>query len=145
MEQIMTPAKPLLPCPFCKSEPRVEKFIVDLGHGNFEQQFWVECFNQGCRASMRKSHLTPDDAIVQWNTRPAPSVPEWMPIESFPQDGEWYLAVSNYGEIVKCYWDGMRRENDYHLCTGGGCWMNERIMTHWMPLPAAPENKGGES
>jgi hypothetical protein len=70
---------------------------------------------------------------------------EWKPIETAPKDGTQFLGVYDNGvsevkySIIK--WDGL---NFLGMCDGDaahddfGYWVNP-LLTHWMPLPAAPK------
>jgi len=92
---------------------------------------------------------------ASWNTRPAPTVPEWRPIESAPRDGTGILCWSDelyqkpyiawFGEDLNA------GENDGEEWLTGdgddfstGSYFTPCKPTHWMPLPSAPENKGGK-
>jgi len=75
------------------------------------------------------------------------SAPEWMPIDSAPKDGTpllgcfWDPDLSEHYSPLRIYWAA------YHPnATGKICWRDSPItgnklerITHFMPLPAAPE------
>jgi hypothetical protein len=85
-----------------------------------------------------------------WNARPAPTVPEWRPIESAPRDGRAVLLCGNYGQVVLArYYEKEVNGPNSPVQRGNGFWAeswDDKVYkpTHWMPLPAAPENKGGK-
>lgn len=70
------------------------------------------------------------------------NAPQWLPIETAPKDGTrillWdepfsYVPTIDRLGFIRCgYWQ-------YEL--GFGC-ADRRRVTHWMPLPAAPEGEG---
>lgn len=57
---------------------------------------------------------------------------EWRDIETAPKDGAEILAVTDVGQMVVFYADGMWREKANYLGL-----RNEP--TAWMPLPPAPQ------
>lgn len=73
-----------------------------------------------------------------WQARAARQDGAWQPIESFPQDGEDYLATDNrvqdgFPQVV--YWDDWR----LHVPDAGISYMPD-FFTHWRPLPAPPQS-----
>lgn len=64
----------------------------------------------------------------------------WQPIETFPRDGEAYLATDNrveggFPQVV--YWEdtGRLAVPDAQIS------YVPHFFTHWMPLPAPPETQ----
>ncbi|SWP78011.1 Eaa1 [Klebsiella pneumoniae] len=68
------------------------------------------------------------------HAQPAPVVPgKWIPVsEQMPEDAQWCVVITEYGYYVQCWSDGQG-------------WLGDDIsipnvdVTHWMPLPAAPQ------
>lgn len=60
----------------------------------------------------------------------------WQPIETAPQDGTNVLAFDD-GAITVLYWCEERDGWFYPYKGGRTRWT---MVTHWMPLPAAPED-----
>lgn len=58
-------------------------------------------------------------------------VPEWQPIETAPKDGNLILVTDGV-DVVVGYWDFALRTVTSDLGD---------ILTHWMPLPAAPKQE----
>lgn len=58
---------------------------------------------------------------------------KWIPVsEQMPEDAQWCVVITEYGYYVQCWSDGQG-------------WLGDDIsipnvdVTHWMPLPAAPQ------
>ncbi|WP_434478100.1 DUF551 domain-containing protein [Klebsiella pneumoniae] len=68
------------------------------------------------------------------HAQPVPVVPgKWIPVsEQMPEDAQWCVVITEYGYYVQCWSDGQG-------------WLGDDIsipnvdVTHWMPLPAAPQ------
>lgn len=69
----------------------------------------------------------------------SPVIPDtWIPVsEQMPEDARWCAVITEYGYYVQCWSDGQG-------------WLGDDIsipnvdVTHWMPLPAAPQEVKGE-
>ena len=69
-------------------------------------------------------------------------VPTWQPIETAPKDGIEILTIRSNGYIAKAVWyDNPFGRTDTVIENASGNWWS---VTHWMPLPPAPENQGFE-
>lgn len=123
-ESVMTDN--LLPCPFCGE--RAHMHAVNGPYcGNFE-----------CAL-----HLVSGFNLDAWNKRSwqaARTVPEWISVtDRLPEQDVSFLAVTDCGGDI--YISTMRltvliSKNS----KPDGDFIRERV-THWMPLPAAPEPK----
>ncbi len=76
---------------------------------------------------------------------PTPDANGWLPIESAPRDGSWFLGfVCHQAEVVS-WFPGVEDVADWEPC-----WQNRdgmlryAVVTHWQPLPTAPLGNGGE-
>lgn len=94
---------------------------------------------QGCRAS-----LAPQLAAFQAHT----AAPAWQPIEKAPKDGRDLLLWESGSSVpvVASWRDGRRpgwHASQEHYNTDGDACVVDTLwqdgITHWMPLPAAPE------
>lgn len=77
-------------------------------------------------------------ALSSAQAAPARVVPEWQPIETAPKDGKSVLVLRT-GDL----WPGvafLSGRNRWHWSTSGA-WAGQP--SYWMPLPAAPKQKGG--
>ena len=127
----MTQQEELKPCPFCGS-------AAEDGMGyNYHK---VCCSSLACR--MSNMYFTKKE----WNMRAkAQAVPQWIPVsERLPEnkDGLWsdpVIAMTDTGNIYRLsYCGGWQRTSEF-MASGSS------KVTHWMPLPPAPEqDKGGE-
>ena len=73
---------------------------------------------------------------------PVPAKEGWQPIETAPK-GQlidiWFVNRNSYGERwTACYYDNICGEWRTSRPSGHLVSINERYVTHWMPLPAAP-------
>ena len=78
--------------------------------------------------------------LQAWKAAKAQAVPQWISVsERLPKHGQYVLSASIDGRIYKSM---------AHITTGGRCifkcalvvWEHDNV-THWMPLPAAPEQQ----
>ena len=121
----MTQREELKPCPFCGS-------ATEDGMGyNYHK---VCCSNLAC--SMSNMYFTKKE----WNTRAkAQAVPQWIPVsERLPEhkDGMWsdpVIAMSDTGDVFRLSYCGGWQRTSSFMDSGSS------NVTHWMPLPAAPE------
>lgn len=63
-------------------------------------------------------------------------IPQWLPIETAPRHGEAVLTYSRH--------EGIRMNYVVQCGEFDGCWARSPLglfPTHWMPLPAAPQDK----
>lgn len=116
-------------CPFCGSKPET---------GSWQKRgMTVQCSSSltDCPVCPGYSHYEPEGAVAAWNTR----APQWLPIESAPEDGTEILVWDGRGitsvrwhfsgwSLVYCGWRA--EDGDFDGAT------------HWMPLPAPPEVEG---
>ena len=77
--------------------------------------------------------------FISWKAAKAQAVPQWIPVEDqLPNHdaGKWsnpVIALSDIGLVFRLsYCGGWQRTGDF-MSTGSS------KVTHWMPLPAAPE------
>lgn len=130
----------LLPCPMCGcTEILVKKRKTTM----------VECKDCGV-AVFNYQDGVERDAIEHWNRRalPAAAAPSgWHGIESAPRDhvtefdgwnGERVPNVS-WGRPE--YWPRGKEAWTHFVYEYGQGWIREEVkgLTHWMPLPAAPD------
>jgi hypothetical protein len=153
----MTPAKPLLPDNLVAIfDDGINAIRWLLNHAREKPKKTVgglmECFtiedNHTSRTDETLERLWENrEAIAEiLNTRTAPTVPEWLPIESALRDGAeiWAFQSPEHHQCLMKWVEG----------EGYALWIyadenladidpDPKQPTHWMPLPAAPENKGG--
>lgn len=67
---------------------------------------------------------------------PKPVVPAWQPIETAPRDGTDVLIYTMAGSMYVAGYDDAF-SNVWRIRNDEG--VNSRVVTHWMPLPAAPK------
>ena len=65
---------------------------------------------------------------------------EWQPIETAPKDGKRFLAVDQDGAIGVVWWNPKEQMLEDLQCLID----DDGMVTHWMPLPAAPNAKVSE-
>jgi hypothetical protein len=90
------------------------------------------------------------EAVVArfWRRSP-PETCAWQPIETAPPKGQ-LIDVWTVGwgaephRVSDCYYDNICGEwrTSRHSGTGQLLCIPERFVTHWMPLPAAPDTEG---
>ena len=67
----------------------------------------------------------------------APAIPAgWLPIESAPKDGSWFIAISKWGRIRMVRWADYGGDR-YPINDEDRMWDTQP--THWQPLPPPPE------
>ena len=64
---------------------------------------------------------------------PLPTVSEWQPIDTAPQNGDHILAWDGEQHAVIAW---STRDQEWFLCDGQPAWEG---VTHWRPLPAPPD------
>lgn len=145
----------LLPCPFCGDRPELPS-----GEGT---QYEIEC--SGCGQAMASVQIcdlmsveeraadsftnyryadefverAKKQAIESWNTRAAPATVQgdgWIPIiERLPNVAQEVIIFSGFegvcAGVLDSYGEWFAPCSEYKLTR----------VTHWMPLPAAPEVK----
>jgi hypothetical protein len=99
--------------------------------GSKDRAIWLEEWNYQARNHRRQPYAeaAPSEA------EPKPDVNGWLPIESCPQDGTWFLAcnASSRFLIARPIGPGADEFEDFfHLD-----YLSEKP-THWHPLPAPP-------
>ena len=112
----------LLPCPFCGAEAALGVVFDNAG----------VCCVMGC---VEVTAPYEDEAIEEWNTR-TPDLSQWQDIDSAPKDGKYILAWASGWECVlpvRWFESGDKGWWTLHAL--------ERHPTHWMPLPAAPNEQ----
>ena len=78
--------------------------------------------------------------LCEFEAPPQATEPAWRPIETAPKDGSEILLAHPDGSMVVGWW----RENGLHGRASGWSDGDDFAMewpSHWMPLPAAPEEK----
>lgn len=117
----------LKPCPFCGGKPyKAPKFT--MGYGGYGVK--CEC---GCETP---KYLVDEKAISWWNGRA--EVPQWIPVsERLPENEGTYFCLGHNGTPFVCLFRTTKYEGKIWLRSTG----TKRVygITHWMPLPAAPE------
>lgn len=124
----------LKPCPFCGSGGVIYFWQdEDLWSHNIVEWQKVRCTGCECEGqSSCEGYEESETAVAVWNTR----APQWQPIESAPKDGTRILLFGD-GDQVVAYFNvgyGTWGDGDHHDDIQG--------LTHWQPLPAAPEVEG---
>ena len=100
----------------------------------------------GMEASVLGRPSIDDETYVLsiWNAMvahqpPAPTVSQgeggWMPIESAPKDGSWFLAVSKWGRIRMVRWADYEGDR-YPINDEEKMWDTQPVA--YMPLPTPP-------
>ncbi len=126
---------PLKPCPFCKSTsvcPSFKEGPEGLVH-------FVECLSCWANCGGNSSQ---EEAVKAWQQ----AGQQWQPIETAPKDGTRVVVASEVGVWVSTY-----EENVLGQVGWIGSSPNHPLSqpdfkmtpTHWQPLPAAPDTKGG--
>lgn len=153
----MTEIAELKPCPFCGGQ-RISMEKWTDGFDPHRRITWIaSCTDCSARTGYHEEEQA--DAIEAWNRRAALATPDdgWLPIESAPKDGHHFLAycedtVDEYDEdrllrrgvkeryTVVAYW----LWGQFVQFPFTGSIVQNRVFTHWRPLPAPPANGRGE-
>ena len=118
----MTQREELKPCPFCGS-------AAEDGMGyNYHK---VCCSSFACR--MSNTYFTKKE----WNMRAkAQAVPQWIPVNDPPKEiGRYWCYVEEQNDIGVSHYQWNCSWN----CEEWGGEGLTGVVTHWMPLPSAPE------
>ena len=77
-------------------------------------------------------------AVAAPNERDGPSRGEWIPVSDAPKFSGWYLVWPTDGMPPRLQMNSI--PFCYYFTTGGGYWNWNRPgeVSHWMPLPDAP-------
>lgn len=74
------------------------------------------------------------EQAIRLNATSQPVSDEWVKCsERMPEDAQWCLVYTDYGQFAQCWSNNTNRG-----------WLGDEIsipnidVTHWMPLPAAP-------
>ncbi len=122
----------LKPCPFCGVTPDEDSHYTNQG----TKWGGILCCIEGpeVRTSYKAWPFFKQDAIDAWNDRKEPI--QWQPIETWVDDGGTPLLIAfRNKEVAIAPWSKsgpMEVTPQFDLG-----W----TATHWMPLPAPPENK----
>lgn len=112
----------LKPCPFCGVEPETER------HGTRRFSTTYACTECGYRLETGEEFNHGE----RWDTR----ADGWQPIDSAQSDANNLVLLTD-GDLV---WVGI-----YFRADGGGSFVvsggRDKAPTHWMPLPAPPQEK----
>ena len=127
-ERIMNtaPASALLPCPFCGKAAR-------LHHNG------IGCMDSDCAGFIVTA--TPEE----WNRRAhlaAGSGEGWVSVkDGLPEDGQTVI-VWGTDHLERAGWAVIWRDlGDDHI---NDAWLKRWEVTHWQPLPPAPQEKSDE-
>ncbi|CAH5876198.1 hypothetical protein AI2903V1_1833 [Klebsiella pneumoniae] len=87
-------------------------------------------------------NVMPDYASPQ----PAPVVPgKWIPVsERMPEDEQEVLTINKMGHRFVSFFDKHSGLFFDRLDAPAACCIEHVLVTHWMPLPAAPQEVKGE-
>ena len=127
----------LLPCPFCGGTDILMRDVSGMfgKSSNARTYHYMQC--RDC-FSQTGYHETKTKAIDAWNTRtPKERGGEWISVdERLPEQCVPVLVYKNrnseaYGNMETAYFEKGRWR--------GSC---GEFITHWMPLPKAPQMKG---
>ncbi|HIH9949923.1 TPA: DUF551 domain-containing protein [Klebsiella pneumoniae] len=161
----------LLPCPFCGGEPEEDAGGCSEFHGHEHQDYSITCKQCGAEVycsvgTFEKAdvpcschHDTRKVCVDKWNRRaamlasaPQPQnapqnipeiIPGWIPVsERMPIEFQAVIAFDGdkaYGEAMYSSDDGFTIDG-YEPCDR----VQLQNVTHWMPLPAAPQEVRGE-
>ncbi|UQQ51920.1 DUF551 domain-containing protein [Enterobacter roggenkampii] len=141
----------LLPCPFCGGEPEEDGGMFFEFYGHERQDYSIAC--KKCRAEVRCDvgehegadapcschHDTRKICAEKWNRRAAMlqgadgySPDGWVACsERMPETMVSVLVTGTWFHHAVAFWDGL-----------SWCDLDfEPPVTHWMPLPAAPQQE----
>lgn len=78
------------------------------------------------------------NALIPLVSRNEQGGDRWIPVsDRMPEDAQWCLVNTEYGYHVQCWSKGQG-------WLGDECSIPNCDVTHWMPLPAAPQEVKGE-
>ncbi|MCE0439352.1 DUF551 domain-containing protein, partial [Klebsiella pneumoniae] len=80
------------------------------------------------------------------HAQPAPAVPgKWIPVsERMPEDEQEVLTINKMGHRFVSFFDKHSGLFFDRLDAPAACCIEHVLVTHWMPLPAAPQEVKGE-
>ncbi|HBR1625256.1 TPA: DUF551 domain-containing protein [Klebsiella pneumoniae] len=80
------------------------------------------------------------------HAQPAPVVPgKWIPVsERMPEDEQEVLTINKMGHRFVSFFDKHSGLFFDRLDAPAACCIEHVLVTHWMPLPAAPQEVKGE-
>lgn len=108
---------------------------------------WARGFN-ACRAAMLQAGNSPaqsDCCPAQNVVAPAQSQ-GWIPVsERMPEDEQEVLTINRMGHRFVSFFDKHSGLYFDRLDAPAACCIEHVLVTHWMPLPAAPQEVKGES
>ncbi|WP_211243393.1 hypothetical protein [Chitiniphilus eburneus] len=88
------------------------------------------------------SHLSPHDGPTHWSplyTHPAAPqpLPWYEGSPPFPQDQEWFIAETIYGDrvVLRSLDEGREHRGNYAFKTADGTYMKAEIVKRWMQFP----------
>lgn len=81
------------------------------------------------------------DAPLYLHAQPAPAVPgKWIPVsERMPEDEQEVLTINKMGHRFVSFFDKHSGLFFDRLDAPAACCIERVLVTHWMPLPAAPQ------
>ncbi|HGW2963544.1 TPA: DUF551 domain-containing protein [Klebsiella oxytoca] len=107
---------------------------------------WARGFN-ACRAAMLQAGNSPaqsDCCPAQNVVAPAQSQ-GWIPVsERMPEDEQEVLTINRMGHRFVSFFDKHSGLYFDRLDAPAACCIEHVLVTHWMPLPAAPQEVKGE-
>ena len=117
----------LLPCPFCGKLETLRMMYVPAEKRECVYHVACDADSGGCGASTGWNHETPEEAAKEWNTRAS----DWILYsEKRPNSPGSYLVYNDENGAIDVLPFSSKFESFYD-CN----------VTHWMPLPEAPQRK----